>query len=61
MPRVSVIMRTKDRDVLLRRALSDVARQTFTDWGLVIVNDGGAASWWTTHWPSRVSTRRRCR
>ena len=44
MPRVSVIMRTKDRDVLLRRALSDVARQTFTDWGLVIVNDGGSAS-----------------
>lgn len=37
-------MRTKDRPVLLRRAVADVCAQTFTDWHLVIVNDGGDAS-----------------
>jgi glycosyltransferase involved in cell wall biosynthesis len=34
-------MRTKDRAALLKRALADVAAQDFTDWSLVIVNDGG--------------------
>lgn len=35
-------MRTKDRPVLLRRAMADVAAQEFADWQLIIVNDGGA-------------------
>lgn len=39
--RVAVVMRTKDRPVLLRRALADVAAQTFEDWRLVVVNDVG--------------------
>ncbi|GGG47797.1 hypothetical protein GCM10011374_07760 [Kocuria dechangensis] len=39
---VAVVMRTKDRPVLLRRALDDVLAQTFADWRLVVVNDGGA-------------------
>ena len=41
-PTVAVVMRTKDRPVLLRRALDDVLAQTFADWRLVVVNDGGA-------------------
>lgn len=39
--RVAIVMRTKDRPLLLRRALADVAAQEFGDWRLVIVNDGG--------------------
>lgn len=39
--RVAVVMRTKDRPVLVRRALRDVLAQSFTDWRLVVVNDGG--------------------
>lgn len=41
MPKVGVIMRTKDRPVLLQRALASVAGQAFEDWELVVVNDGG--------------------
>jgi len=40
-PRVAVITRTKDRTVLLRRAIESVIRQTYEDWVHVIVNDGG--------------------
>ncbi|MCB0190910.1 MAG: glycosyltransferase [Anaerolineae bacterium] len=39
--RVAVITRTKDRPVLLRRAIRSVLDQTFQDWLMVIVNDGG--------------------
>ncbi|WP_052360353.1 glycosyltransferase family 2 protein [Solidesulfovibrio alcoholivorans] len=39
--RVAVIMRTKDRPLLLRRAIDSVLHQTYQDWVLVIVNDGG--------------------
>ncbi|PDQ35772.1 MAG: hypothetical protein B5766_04785 [Candidatus Lumbricidophila eiseniae] len=38
---VAIITRTRDRALLLRRALDSVARQTFRDYHLVIVNDGG--------------------
>ncbi len=41
-PKVAVITRTKDRALLLRRAIASVLGQRFTDWQLVIVNDGGA-------------------
>lgn len=40
-PRVLVVMRTKNRPVLLRRALQSVYQQTYTNYILVIVNDGG--------------------
>lgn len=40
-PAVAVIMRTMDRPVLLERAIGSVARQTFSDYVLVIVCDGG--------------------
>jgi glycosyltransferase involved in cell wall biosynthesis/predicted HAD superfamily hydrolase len=40
--RVAVITRTKDRPLLLRRAIRSVLDQTFRDWLLVIVNDGGS-------------------
>ena len=35
-------MRTKDREILLKRAIMDVASQSFPSWELIIVNDGGA-------------------
>jgi len=38
---VSVILRTKDRPLLLRRALTSLANQTFRDFEVVLVNDGG--------------------
>ncbi len=42
--KVAVITRTRDREILLRRALESVSRQTFRDFIWVIVNDGGRAS-----------------
>ncbi len=41
MPKIGVITRTKNRPLLLKRAVESVVRQTFEDWSLVIVNDGG--------------------
>lgn len=40
-PRVSVILRTKDRPDLLAEALASLRAQTFTDFETVLVNDGG--------------------
>ena len=41
MPVVAIVMRTYERPVLLARAIASVQRQTFTDWKLVVVNNGG--------------------
>ena len=41
---VAVIVRTKDRPVLLARALQSIASQTATPRQLVVVNDGGDAA-----------------
>jgi glycosyltransferase involved in cell wall biosynthesis len=41
MAKAGIIMRTKNRPVLLKRAIGSVCSQTFSDWELVIVNDGG--------------------
>jgi glycosyltransferase involved in cell wall biosynthesis len=38
---VVVVMRTRDRPLFLERALASVAGQTFADFELVVVNDGG--------------------
>lgn len=40
-PSVGIVTRTKDRVVLLRRALESVKNQTYPLWQLVVVNDGG--------------------
>ena len=40
-PRVSIITRTLDRPILLRRAIASVQGQSYRDWEHVIVNDGG--------------------
>ncbi len=39
--RVAVLMRTRNRPVLLARALASVLAQAHADWHLVVVNDGG--------------------
>lgn len=39
--RVAVVVRTKNRPVLLRRALEDIFDQSFEDVAVVVVNDGG--------------------
>ena len=39
--KVAVITRTKNRKLLLPRALDSVVGQTFNDWVHVVVNDGG--------------------
>lgn len=41
MQQVAIVMRTYERPVLLARAIASVQNQTFTDWSLVIVNNGG--------------------
>ncbi|MET2012053.1 glycosyltransferase family A protein [Microbacterium chocolatum] len=41
---VAIVVRTKDRPDLLRRALASITGQRFADWECVIVNDGGDAS-----------------
>ncbi len=38
---VDIVMRTRERPLLLRRALGDVARQTYRSFHVTIVNDGG--------------------
>jgi len=38
---VSVIVRTKDRPLLLGKALTSLANQTFRDFEVVLINDGG--------------------
>lgn len=43
-PQVAVITRTKDRNLLLRRAIESVLNQTENNWVHVIVNDGGNAA-----------------
>lgn len=42
--RVAVVTRTKDRPILLGRALESVAGQSFADLVWVVVNDGGSAA-----------------
>lgn len=41
-PTVAIIIRTKDRPTLLTRALANIAAQTFTDYAVWVVNDGGS-------------------
>lgn len=38
---VGIILRTKDRPICVPRAIKSIMNQTFKDWQLVIVNDGG--------------------
>ena len=40
-PLVSVIVRTKDRPILLKKALKSIASQTYRTLEVVLVNDGG--------------------
>lgn len=42
--RVAVVTRTKNRPVMLRRAVESITRQTFRDFVWVVVNDGGDAT-----------------
>jgi glycosyltransferase involved in cell wall biosynthesis len=39
---VGIVVRTKDRPVMLRRALRSIGSQTYSGWLAVIVNDGGS-------------------
>lgn len=42
--RVGIVVRTRQRPEFLRRALEDIAGQTFTSYRVVVVNDGGDQS-----------------
>ncbi|WP_460774800.1 glycosyltransferase family 2 protein [Microbacterium sp. GXF7504] len=44
MPRVSIVVRTKDRPWFLARALRDITAQTFGDLEIVVVDDGSEAA-----------------
>ena len=39
---IAIVTRTKNRTVLLERAIKSVLAQTYSDWTHVIVNDGGS-------------------
>jgi len=41
---ITVVMRTYERPVLLARAIASVQFQKFTDWELIVVNNGGQPS-----------------
>lgn len=41
-PKVAIVTRTKDRPILLERAIKSVEAQTFSDYVHVIFNDGGS-------------------
>lgn len=41
LPRVAVIVRTRDRPLYLARALRSISSQTLTDWECIVINDGG--------------------
>lgn len=41
--RVSIVVRTRDRPVLLERALRSIGAQTFADWQVVLVDQGNFA------------------
>jgi glycosyltransferase involved in cell wall biosynthesis len=41
LPRVAIVVRTKNRPLFLRRALDSVFAQTFSDFVVVVVNDAG--------------------
>jgi len=41
---ITVVMRTYERPVLLARAIASVQLQKFTDWELIVVNNGGQQS-----------------
>lgn len=41
MSTVAIIVRTKDRPLFLERALRNISDQTFTDYTVVVINDGG--------------------
>ena len=43
MPKVGIVTRTKDRPATLARALHSALGQTFDDWNMALVNDGGDA------------------
>ena len=40
-PTVAIIVRTKNRPQFLTRALADIAEQTYQDYAVYVVNDGG--------------------
>ena len=42
--RVGIVVRTKNRPAFLARALRDINAQTYSDWVVSIVNDGGDAA-----------------
>ena len=44
MPKVSIVLPTYNRADVLARALASVARQSYTDWELIVVDDGSADS-----------------
>ena len=39
---VAIVVRTRNRPLLLARALADIFSQTYSDFTVTVVNDGGA-------------------
>ncbi|MCP3794775.1 glycosyltransferase [Paenibacillus sp. CH40] len=40
MDKISVVVRTKDRPILLKRAIESIMSQTYSNWEIVLVNSG---------------------
>ncbi|MCA1597779.1 MAG: glycosyltransferase family 2 protein, partial [Chloroflexi bacterium] len=56
-PRVSVLMPTFKQAAFIRRALESLHAQTFTDWELIIVDDGSPDDTWRVLAPYRDDAR----
>ncbi len=44
MAEVSIILRTTTRYMLLSRAIQDITNQTYKNWKIILINDGGNKS-----------------
>ena len=55
--KVAIIVRTKDREQFLRRALVDISKQTFSDYVVSIINDGGESSFIESCIPETIQSK----
>lgn len=56
-PRASILVATHNRPDLLREAIASIEAQTFTDWEIVLVDDGSTPAARIDHLPAELQSR----